>query len=183
MKRKTLGVCVTGYDWECESRVIAGLVAKCRERGHNLLIFAPTNKRPSLNTNQSISDDTIKGEHEIFNLINYETLDGLLLFGDSFMTPEIVYNIARRAELSGVPVMNINDQEHPIAHNIVLSDKRAMEFVVEHLINEHGCREFAFSTASRIIFSPMSALPHLKRYCPSIILTSTPSSCITVNSG
>lgn len=144
MKRKNIAVCVTGYDWEYESRVVYGIYERCHELDINLLTFACLTRRPELNSDTTLPEEVIRGESEIFNLINYDIMDGIIILGDSMIKEDLIYDIANKAERYGVPIVNINDPKHPLQYNIELSDKIAMEFVVRHLIEAHGVRKINF---------------------------------------
>ncbi|MBQ2823707.1 MAG: GGDEF domain-containing protein [Oscillospiraceae bacterium] len=144
MKRKTIAVCVTGYNWEYETRVVSGMREKCRELDINLLVFASLLKKPELNAGRTLHESIIAGEVEIFNLINYELVDGVVILGDSIISEEVIYNISAKAKKHGIPVVNINDPDHKLQKNIVLSDKIAMEFVVRHLVQDHGLKKINF---------------------------------------
>ncbi len=144
MKRKTIAVCVTGYNWEYETKVVAGMRDRCAELDINLLIFASLIKKPELNANRTLHESIVAGETEIFNLINYNLLDGIAILGDSIISEEVIYNISARAKKQGIPVVNINDTDHKLQKNVVLSDKIAMEFVMRHLVNDHGLTKINF---------------------------------------
>lgn len=144
MKRKTIGVCVTGYDWECETRVIYGMYNRCMELDINLLVFSNLIRKPDLYVDTSLPEDVIRGECEIYNLINYELLDGIAIFGDSIIDEKVLFDVTRRAKEHGIPVVNINDNIHDICTNVILSDRYAMEAVVRHLVDDHGLKKINF---------------------------------------
>ena len=81
MRRKCIAVCVTGYNWEYETRVVKGISEKCAELDINTLIFATLIKRPPLNVDRKLPESVIRGEAEIFNLINYDLIDGIIILG------------------------------------------------------------------------------------------------------
>ena len=144
MKRKTIAICVTGYDPEYESRVVKGVYERCSELGINLLSFSPMTKKLELNATTKYSDNVIKGETEIYKLIDFDRIDGLLLMGDSFITRDSIDVLYGMAKEHGVPVVNINDNEHLLDYNVLVSDKIAMRFPVSHLIEKHGKKRIGF---------------------------------------
>lgn len=144
MKRKTIGVCVTGYDWECETRVIYGMYNRCMELDINLLVFSNLIRKPDLNANISLPNDVIHGESEIYNLINYDLLDGIAIFGDSIIDENVLFEVTERAKEHNIPIVNINDNIHDICSNVILSDRYAMETVVRHLVEDHGLKKINF---------------------------------------
>ena len=92
MKRRTIAICVTSYDYEYESMIVKGVSERCHELGINLLSFSPMTKKLELSSNITLSDNVIKGETEIYKLINFSAIDGLLLISDSFITPLRIRN-------------------------------------------------------------------------------------------
>lgn len=144
MKRKNIAVCVTGYNWDYETRVVSGISAECARLDINLLIFATLIKRPELNTDRVLPESVVRGESEIFNLINYGILDGIIILGDSIIDEKIIYAVAEKAAEKNIPVVNVNDPTHKLFRNVLLSDKMAMEFVVRHLVEEHGLTKINF---------------------------------------
>lgn len=144
MNRKTIAVCVTGYDWEYESRIISGIHERCVANDINLLVFASLVKRPELNSTRVISENAMLGEMEIFNLINYDMVDGIIILGDSLVDEKVLFRVSERAKERGIPTVNINDPLHKLDVNVLLSDKTAMEYVVRHLVEDHGLRKIDF---------------------------------------
>ncbi len=144
MKRKTIAVCVTGFNLENESRIVNGIYKKCSEMNINLLVFAAMVRKPEFNSNHSLPENVILGETEIFNLINYETTDGIIILGESIIDERVIFSIYEKAKAKGIPVLNINDANHKLDKNIILSDKIAMEFIVRHLVEDHGLKKINF---------------------------------------
>lgn len=144
MNRKTIAVCVTGYNWEYESRVVSGICDRCVQLDINLLAFSTVIRKPDLNTARKLPENVIFGETEIFNLINYDMLDGIIVLGDSIIDEKAIYRIAERAKEHGIPTVNVNDPEHRLDINVLLSDKTAMEFVMQHLVEDHGFTKINF---------------------------------------
>lgn len=144
MKRRNIAVCVTGYNWAYETRIVSGIWDECRELDINLLIFATLIRRPELNTDRVLPESVIRGESEIFHLINYELIDGLIILGDSIIEEKVISELSERAAEKGIPVVNVNDPTHQLFRNVILSDKKAMELVVRHLVEEHGLTKINF---------------------------------------
>ena len=84
MKHKTIALCVTGYDEEFE--YVQGIYKRCTELGISLLCFSPMTRKLELNSKDVLSENVIKGETELYELINFDMTDGLILMGDSFIT-------------------------------------------------------------------------------------------------
>ncbi len=143
-KRKAVAVCVTSYNWEYESRVVEGIRRKCAADDIDLLVFSNLMTRPELGSDRIMPENTMRGEIEIYNLINYDVIDGIVILGDSMINDDVTHDIAEKAKEHNVPIVNVNNPENPLEYNVFLSDKTAMEFVVAHLIEEHGLKKINF---------------------------------------
>ena len=93
MKRKTIAVCVTGYDQEYETRVVEGIAKKAQELDVNVTVFASLMRRPEFNSGRTLPASVLKGEASIFGLINYELADGVIILGDSIVDDKIIGKI------------------------------------------------------------------------------------------
>ena len=143
-KRRAVAVCVTKYDWEYESRIIDGIRQKCAADDIDLLVFSNLMIKVELGTDRVIPENIVRGEIEIYNLINYEMLDGIIILGDNMLKSEIIDMVAKKAAQYGVPTMNIHNPENVLDYNIELSDNKAMECIVDHIIEEHGLKKINF---------------------------------------
>lgn len=142
--RKSVAVCVTSYNWEYESRVVEGVRQKCAEDDINLFVFSNLITKPELGSDRIMPENTLRGETEIYNLINYDLLDGIIILGDSMINDGVTNRIAEAAAEKGVKTVNVNDPENLLEYNVQLSDKTAMELVVSHLIEDHGFTRINF---------------------------------------
>lgn len=143
-KRKAVAVCVTSYNWEYESKVVEGVREQCAADDIDLLVFSNLMTRPELGSDRIMPENVMLGEVEIYNLINYDVLDGIIILGDSMISRDITNVIAEKAAEHNVPIVNVNDPENKLQYNVFLSDKTAMELVVHHLIEEHGLTKINF---------------------------------------
>ncbi len=144
MKRKAIAVCVTGYDWEYESKVINSMKERCFELDINLLVFASTIRKPGFDAKDPLPESVLRGEIEIFNLINYDMVDGVAILGDNIVDESVIFKVSEECDKRGIPIVNINDADHRLKINVDLSDKTAMEKVVRHVVEQHGARKVNF---------------------------------------
>ncbi|MGN0596915.1 MAG: diguanylate cyclase domain-containing protein [Ruminiclostridium sp.] len=144
MKRKNIAVCVTGYNWDYESRIVSAVWDECARLDINLLIFAPLIHRPSLNMDRVLPESVIRGEKEIFNLMNYDIIDGIVIMGESMADERTVFEIAAKAAENNVPIVNVCDPVHTLQRNVLLNDQNGMEDVVRHLVEVHGFTKINF---------------------------------------
>lgn len=144
MGRRSIAVCVTGYNWEYESRVVDGINRRCGELDINLLIFASMIRKPDINSGKILPESIVQGESEIFNLINYDLIDGVIIIGGSIIDEDVIYKVSACCEKHNIPMININDPDHRLKINVDLSDSAAMEFVMRHIVEVHGKRRINF---------------------------------------
>lgn len=97
MKRKTIALCVTGYDKEYETRIAEGIARRCSALDINLLVFASLIRKPDLNSGLTLPESVIKGETAVFDLINYNMLDGIIILGDSIIDESVIEKVHRLA--------------------------------------------------------------------------------------
>ena len=144
MKRKTIAVCVTGYDDQNEMMKIKGALDRCKELGYNLLTFFNSQRKPELNLDLVIPEDIINGEMQVLRLINYDLIDGIIVFGESMLSPDMLDEIAAEAKKRGIPMVDIDDPMFDVCEKITLSNENAMEGVIRHLVEDHGFTKIDF---------------------------------------
>ena len=144
MIHKTIGICVTGYDDQNEITKIMGAKARCKELGYNVLTFFNSQRKPELNLDLIIPEDILNGEKMVVKLINYDLLDGMIVFGDSMLWPEMLEEVAAKCKEHGVPMVDIDDPSFDVCEKITLSNEKAMEDVIRHLVEDHGLTKIDF---------------------------------------
>ncbi|MBQ7071662.1 MAG: hypothetical protein IJM87_10355, partial [Ruminococcus sp.] len=144
MKRKNIAVCVTGFDLEYEMDVVYGVYKRCRELGHNTFVFFNPTRKPQHGIDLVISDTVRNGEMMVFKLINYDMMDGIVIFGESLLDEEMYFEIGRKAKEHGIPLIDVDDLFHDNEKRIIMSNKYAMSAIVEHLIVDHGLTKIDF---------------------------------------
>lgn len=92
----------------------------------------------------SIFSNLVQGESEIFNLINYDMLDGVIVFGTTIYRKDTIFNIVRNCKEHNIPVINVNDLENKFENNVFIQNNYAMELIVEHLVVTHKLTKINF---------------------------------------
>ena len=145
MKRKTIAVCVSGFLWESETRIINGIKEICRKRNTNVLVFDSQIRKSDVYTTEIDKYRYIlRGESEIFNLINYKLIDGLILLSDTIFDKSVVQKICDNCTANNIPMVCANDLTADFKHNVFIDNQNSMELMVEHLVTKHHCTKINF---------------------------------------
>ena len=143
-KRKTIAVCVTGYDYNNETAIIEGMRERCNEADINLVIFYSSIRKPELNSVMQIPEAVVRGETTVYDLMNYDHIDAAAVFGASFLDDGVLPRLVGEARAHGIPILDIDDMDHRECRRLMLTSTYAMKKVVDHLIEVHGCKRLAF---------------------------------------
>ncbi|MDE5564790.1 MAG: GGDEF domain-containing protein [Oscillospiraceae bacterium] len=81
------------------------------------------------------------GEESIFELIDMDTTDALVVFGDKILDPDCLDNICRRSVSHNIPVFLINGHRSDCC-NINFDYEAGFADVVRHLIKAHHITDF-----------------------------------------
>lgn len=142
-RRKTIAVLLDhmnffGGGYEAQMR--EALHTKCREEGLNLLLV--------FGGALGGAEPWAAAHNAIYDLVGPESVDGIILGSTLLSTHRgvsAVGNLASRYQ--GIPLCSIG-AAFPTIPSIVLDNRRGMEAVVEHMIDEHGCKRLAFLAGS-----------------------------------
>ena len=135
-KEKLIAVCIAGIDEYTQSGYIDTLTEQVDDLGYKIVFFTTF-------SSTCMSDDFLEGEMNIFTLINYELLDGLVIFAETIKDENIVHRIVASAKAAKVPVVSV---DHPIegCYNIVYDYRGAMEKLVRHVVEEHDFKRIEY---------------------------------------
>lgn len=141
MKRKIIGV-ITAYPEDVyQKRVMSGLFHQCRQYDYDIAVFAPL-------VHVALSDKVyLKSELNIFNLINFDLLDGVLVMTiplEEGTDRNICRNVLKMLqEKCHKPIVTM---DIPIGDYtcIKTDDIPVFEKIVDHLIDVHNCKKIYF---------------------------------------
>ncbi len=132
-KIKNIAVIVAGIDEEYQSTVISGINSCVKKSNINASYFTAFGGVLS-NSRYDI------GEYNIYNLVNYEMFDGVILMTNTVCAPEEREKIIERVRFSGRPVVVFDCDEYPEFYNISIDNTGAMKDIVRHIICHHNAR-------------------------------------------
>lgn len=135
-KEKVIAICSAGIDIDYNDMFLRACNGFAEEFHYKLLFF---NSFSSLNNREKHD----VGEANIFHLINYEMLDGIILLTETIGEHEVCKSIVDSATGYHIPVVSI-DSELEGCYNINFEYGNAMEAIVDHIIEVHGCKRINF---------------------------------------
>lgn len=144
--RRRLALLISDPSADYSQSVITGVRDQCAKYGYDLLVFSPMVK--VCHPDKVYLD----GELNIFNLINYDLVDGVLVASLELVEDQ-VYTVLEKLEADlrqkcRKPVVSL---DLPLADypTSFTDDKKAIRSVVNHLVNEHGCRKLYILTGQK----------------------------------
>ncbi|MCR4794179.1 MAG: GGDEF domain-containing protein [Ruminococcus sp.] len=125
-----IAVIVAGIDEEYQNAVLDG-IKKCAKRYRaNISCFCSFSGVLS-------SRKFDVGEYNIFNLINYEKFDGMILLTNTISDAIVKEKIISKVKSSGLPVAVLDCDDYPEFYNISIDNYKAMRSLVDHILEEH----------------------------------------------
>lgn len=133
---KIIGICSADVDDDYNGHFHAGFTEYAKEFNFKILLFHCFSSLYS-----SAKHDL--GERNIFNLINYELLDGLIILSESIKDEKTRQELVDRAHAKNIPVICI---DHPMkdCYNFIHDYSDNIALLVEHLVDTHGCKRINF---------------------------------------
>lgn len=120
-----------------QQRLLKGVMTKAFQLDYDVLIFTSFVK-------QSFLKAVAVGEMQIYDAINYDKLDGVIVLADTLKMPGLFDKICRDIdEKCHVPVVFI-DGSYKDYESIYTRDEIPFMQLTEHLIEVHGCRKIFF---------------------------------------
>lgn len=135
-KRKLIGVLTANPEGEYQQRINEGIFAQCRQYDYDVAVFAPLvqvchHYAPYL-----------KGELNIFELINFDMLDGLivpsiLLSEDQhYEKLDEVMNLIKSKTDKPIVLIDYPYDDYPM---VATDDRSAFSKITEHVLDMHKC--------------------------------------------
>jgi len=135
--KKLIGVCLSKIQDEFRTDYMSSLHRFANENGYKIIVF---NSLRDL----YFGDINDIGSKRIFEVINYDILDALILLCDSIYDKETAHMIIDRAhEHNNVPVILVHGDEEGCVC-IQQDYTSAYKQVIEHMVTDHGAKSFVF---------------------------------------
>lgn len=133
-----IGVIICEAANSYQTELLKGIISKAYSLKYDVLVFATFVKK-------SFHENYEYGEQNIFNLINFEKLDGVIIAGDTLQVRGLKERLFPRLKTEcSCPVVFVDYDNDLGFENITTNDSAAFEEIVDHLIDVHGCRNILF---------------------------------------
>lgn len=131
--KKNICVCGSCLSETFEAEIMENIIKRANVYGYSVHIYA---------TIEELYDKTAnnEGEASIFELIQYENLAGIVIFGERIKDLDVCKSIISKAKEHDIPVVSI-DMYFDGCYNIGYDYNVAFEQIVRHVIEHHGCRD------------------------------------------
>ncbi|MCM1578172.1 MAG: GGDEF domain-containing protein [Ruminococcus sp.] len=146
MKRKLLGFIAANPEAVYQQRVMDGLLSQCSVYGYDCAVFTP------LVQTCHFYKEYLKGEVNIYNLINFDKLDGIIVATLSLTednTVEVKNQVeALLKEKCRKPVVSLDMPlgDYPVVYT---DDRSAFSVITAHLMDVHNCEKIYFLTGGK----------------------------------
>ena len=140
MNRKKIALLSIFPEGEYQQRVMPGIFSQCEKYGYDVVVVTPLFQISSYNK------DYVKGELNIFELINFDLFDGVIITPipmtedqNYTLTEYLLHKIKSECKK---PVVSI-DMPFGDYPTVYTDDKTAFFHITEHLIEKHGCKNIS----------------------------------------
>ncbi len=140
-RKKVIGVCITKVNDISRSDYLNRLHYIAKKAGCKLIVF---NSFVDFFNNDSFDE----GAKSVYDLINYDLIDVLILHNASFHNKSILDGIINTANIYNVPVVIVGG-EHEGCHSILSDYDEAYKALLCHVMREHGIKDTFFIAGNR----------------------------------
>lgn len=144
-KRRYICFVTTSPDTVHPGRLCEGIFTQCEKYGYSVAEFS------SMNNLDFYFEDYAQGERNIYELMNFEKFDGVvldtigLLYYDSGSLMEKIYNRIKKA---GVPAVSISIPYKDL-HVTSNDNENMLREICRHAIEVHGCKDICILTGQK----------------------------------
>ncbi len=131
--QKRIGIIMGKVYKEVNRQQLCGMLEECYARGMSAYVFTLTEE----NNDEGIT----LGEENLFSMINFSRLDGIIFLPYTFSSTEY-WNYIQRflQENCPIPIVRVGMEPEPFT-SIWFHDRAEIAVLTKHLIEVHGCRD------------------------------------------
>lgn len=142
MANKKLALLLAQADEDYQKDFIKGVLSRAFSYGYDVCVFSMFIKYQN-NKEREI------GDSNIYNLVNYDQFDGVILLSDTIQTPGVEKKIEQKIyERFSGPVVAV-DTESEYFYSFWTDGYSAVYDSIEHLIEVHGYKDIAYLTGRK----------------------------------
>ncbi|MDE6707598.1 MAG: GGDEF domain-containing protein, partial [Oscillospiraceae bacterium] len=134
---RNIAVIVAGIDEEYQNSILEGIIDCAKANNINISCFSSFS---GVIANQRY--DT--GEYNIYELMNEEKFDAMILMTNTIGNLEKRNKIIARAKASGLPVVILDGEDDESFYHVRINNTKAMREIVQHVIVEHHAEQICY---------------------------------------
>lgn len=134
--RKLIGVCLTKVHDGFRTDFLANFYEAASAENFKLVVFNSV-------TDMYNNDGYDEGAKSVYNLINYDMLDALVILYEAFYSHELLEQMINSAKAKNVPVVLVHGSEEG-CYCVISDYESTYEDLIRHVINHHGIRDTFF---------------------------------------
>lgn len=133
---KNIAVLMGSINMENQKQIMDGMIDAAKETESNVYIFTNHSSRQN-------NKESIQGAYQIMELPDFEYFDGVVVALDTILYTPTASFVMDKIRTSKIPYITLDRQMegHSCLHS---SSNEAQYKVIEHLIQEHGCKDIAY---------------------------------------
>lgn len=154
-KRKLIGVIISEAEGLYQHKLLSGIITECYSLDYDVAIFSTFIKDSGL-------PDYKIGEKNIFNLMNLDRFDGVIVAGQTLAIEKLPQEIETMLKQHcKCPVLYV-DLRSKVFPYLYTDDAQAAEVITDHLIDCHGYKDIFCLAASPDSISTMTRVAGFK---------------------
>lgn len=134
--KKKIAVCANGWNYDSMLEALKGIQEYASKEDFDVFVFLSF-------ASYSEHVTLMRGELNIYELLDPEDYDGVIVFSTAINSVETVISICNRAKEKNIPVVSIGMEMDGI-HSVCVSNDEGMRDLVDHLIEEHDVKRAFF---------------------------------------
>jgi len=140
VNRKKIGLLTICLEGDYQQRVMDGIFSQCQNYNYDVVVFSP------LAQICNYYKDYLEGELNIYEMINFDFLDGVIITPlpmtdnrTTYLTERLVKQLQEKCKC---PVVSL-DYQFGDNKTVLTDDKTAFYHITKHLIEKHNCKNLS----------------------------------------
>ena len=154
-KRKLIGVIISEVEGSYQNKLLKGIISECYALDYDVAVFSTLIKDSGL-------PEYKQGEKNIFNLMNFDLFDGIIVAGITLAIKDLPHEIEQLIlKKCRCPVLFV-DMSSRYFPSVYTNDRKPMEQLTDHLIDVHGYRKILCLAGHKSNISTISRVAGFK---------------------